>query len=67
MHAPLESGAPSRMAIGGAALTIAGVILSGPVGFLAVSFVHPPGAWDGAAAFARDFRAIDAAPATVAP
>ena len=62
MHAPLEPSAPSRMAIGGAALTIAGVVLSGPIGFLLVSFVHPPGAWDGAAAFARDFRAIDAAP-----
>lgn len=48
MHAPLEPGAPSRMAIGGAALTIAGVMLSGPIGFLLVSFVHPPGAWDGA-------------------
>jgi hypothetical protein len=62
MHAPLDPSAASRMAIRGAALTIAGVVLSGPIGFLLVSFVHPTGAWDGAAAFARDFRWIDSAP-----
>lgn len=51
-----------RMGSNGAMLTIAGIVLSGPLGLGLVSLVHPSSAWQGAEVFARHFHWIQTVP-----
>lgn len=51
-----------RAGIWGAALTVAGILLSGPIGLLAVTVLHPSPPWIDAASYAQSFHPIQTAP-----
>ena len=51
-----------RAGIWGAALTVAGILLSGPIGLLAVTVLQPSPPWVDAASYAQSFHLIQTAP-----
>jgi hypothetical protein len=51
-----------RAGIWGAALTVAGILLSGPIGLLAVMALSPSPAWVDAAGYAQHFHPLQTAP-----
>jgi hypothetical protein len=51
-----------RRGAAGAACTLAGVVLSGPLALLVVNATHPQPPWETAALFARSYHPIQAAP-----
>ena len=51
-----------KTGIAGAALTIIGILASGPLALLVVEGVHPQPAWTGAEAFARAFHPVQTLP-----
>jgi hypothetical protein len=51
-----------RIGIYGATATIVGILLSGPVGLLAVSAVHPSSPWQDAATYAQNYHPIQTFP-----
>lgn len=51
-----------RAGIWGAALTVAGILLSGPIGLLAVIMLDPSPPWVDAASYAQNFGLIQTAP-----
>jgi hypothetical protein len=51
-----------RVGIYGAVATLAGILLSGPVGLLAVSAVHPSPPWLDAATYAQNYHPIQTLP-----
>lgn len=55
---------PNNLRIGviGAALTIAGILLSGPLGLLAVSAVQPSPPWQGASLYAQNYHPVQTLP-----
>lgn len=58
-----ETAAPYlRTGIVGAALTIAGILLSGPLGLLAVSAIHPTPPWQDAALYAQSYHPVQTLP-----
>lgn len=58
----LPDRAACRFGIAGAWLTIAGIVVSGPVGLAVVSMVHRPSRWTGPEAFVRAFHPVQAIP-----
>ena len=62
MQTPEGTAAALRIGIFGAALSSFGILLSGPVGLIVVSAVHPPGSWEGAAIFAGRYHPIQTFP-----
>jgi hypothetical protein len=51
-----------RVGTAGAVLTVIGIILSGPLGLLAVNLVHGQPSWQGARTFVENFHPIQTAP-----
>ncbi|MFO7635486.1 MAG: DUF4386 family protein [Caldilinea sp.] len=51
-----------RAGIWGAALTVAGILLSGPIGLLAVTMLQPSPPWVDVATYAQSFHPIQTAP-----
>ena len=51
-----------RIGIIGAAMTVAGILLSGPLGLLIVSAVQSSGPWQGAAAYVQNYHPIQTLP-----
>lgn len=51
-----------RAGILGAALTVAGILLSGPIGLLVVTLLHPSPPWVDAAHYVQDFHPIQTVP-----
>lgn len=51
-----------RTGIIGAAMTIVGILLSGPLGLLAVSAVHPSPPWQGAGLYAQNYHPVQMLP-----
>ena len=51
-----------RAGIWGAALTVAGILLSGPIGLLVVTVLQPSPPWVDAASYAQAFHLIQTAP-----
>jgi len=58
----LPDRAACRFGIAGAWLTIAGIVVSGPIGLAVVYIVHRPSQWTGAEAFVTDFHPVQAIP-----
>jgi hypothetical protein len=51
-----------RSGIAGAVLTLAGILLSGPLGLIAVNLVQGQPSWQGARIFAENFHRVQTAP-----
>lgn len=51
-----------RVGVWGAALTVAGILLSGPIGLLAVTWLQPGPPWVDAASYVQSFHPIQTAP-----
>lgn len=51
-----------RIGIMGAAMTVAGILLSGPLGLLIVSAVQSSGPWQGAGAYVQNYHPIQTLP-----
>ncbi|MCB0050825.1 MAG: hypothetical protein KDE24_14940 [Caldilinea sp.] len=62
MQTSVRTTSALRAGIWGAALTVAGILLSGPIGLLAVTIVHPSPPWLDAASYAQFFHPIQTAP-----
>lgn len=62
MQTSARTSSALRAGIWGAALTVAGILLSGPIGLLVVTAVHPSSAWVDAASYALAFHPIQTAP-----
>jgi Ni/Fe-hydrogenase subunit HybB-like protein len=60
-HTERLSGA-LRAGAAGAILVIVGVVLSGPLGLIAVNAIHAQPAWHGARTFAENFHSVQTAP-----
>lgn len=59
----LEKGSDAlRLGIAGAVLTVIGILLSGPLGLMAVNLVHGQPSWQGAQTFVENFHRIQTAP-----
>lgn len=62
MQTSIRTTSALRAGIWGAALTVAGILLSGPIGLLAVTMIHPSPPWIDAASYAQFFHPIQTAP-----
>ncbi len=62
MHTDTRVHSALRTGIWGAALTIAGILLSGPIGLLAVMTFSPSPAWVDAASYVQHFHPLQTAP-----
>ena len=62
MQTSIRTTSALRAGIWGAALTVAGILLSGPIGLLAVTMIHPSPPWIDAASYAQFFHPVQTAP-----
>lgn len=62
MNDPATTSKNLRIGIIGAAMTVAGILLSGPLGLLIVSAVQSSGPWQGAAAYVQNYHSIQMLP-----
>lgn len=62
MNDPFVTARNLRTGIAGAALTVAGILLSGPLGLLIVSAVQTSGPWQGPAIYVQNFHPIQTLP-----
>ena len=51
-----------RFGSAGAVLTAVGIVLSGPIGLMAVTLTHPAAPWTSAEAYARQFHWVQTLP-----
>jgi hypothetical protein len=59
---PRDETAASRQGGAGAALMLAGIVVSGPLGLWLVAVTHPAARWAGAQQLARDFHWVQTVP-----